>query len=184
MKLNLKDYQDKMKKTLDAYAQNLTSIRAGRATPDILSKVTVDYYGSPTAINQMAEVKVSDARTLVITPWDSTTLKSMEKALLASDIGITPANDGRVLRLVFPQLTEERRRELSKQVAKMGEDAKVALRNVRREANDKVKAMKKASETTEDEAKQSDKEIQDLTDKNIKEVDRITEAKTKEIMEI
>ncbi len=184
MKLDLTDYKEKMKKTLDAYSQNLTGIRAGRASADVLSKINVDYYGAPTAINQMAEVKVSDARTLVITPWDSTTLKSMEKAILASDLGITPQNDGRVLRLVFPQLTEERRRELSKQVSKMGEDAKVALRNVRRDANDKTKAMKKASEMTEDEAKQSDKEVQDLTDKNIKEVDRITEAKTKEIMEI
>ncbi len=184
MKLALNEYQDKMKKSLDAYMQNLVTIRAGRATPEILSKVTVDYYGTPTAINQMAEVKVTDARTLVIQPWDASTLKAMEKALLASDIGITPQNDGRVLRMVFPQLTEERRKELSKQISKMGEDAKVAVRNIRREANDKVKAMKKASEMTEDEAKASDKDIQDLTDRTVKEVDKITETKTKEIMAI
>ena len=184
MKLNLKDYQEKMKKTVEVYKQNLVTIRAGRATPDVLSKVTIDYYGTPTAINQMAEVKVTDARTLTVQPWDASTLKNMEKAILASDVGITPQNDGRVLRLVFPQLTEERRRELSKTIAKMGEDAKVAVRNIRREANDKVKAMKKASEMTEDEAKTSDKEVQDLTDRTIKEVDAVTDAKTKEIMEI
>lgn len=184
MKLNLQEYQDKMKKTIDVYRENLSTIRAGRATPDILAKVTMDYYGTPTPINQMAEVKVTDARTLTIQPWDTTTLKGMEKAILASDVGITPQNDGRVLRLVFPQLTEERRRELSKQISKMGEDAKVAVRNIRREANDKVKAMKKASEMTEDEAKASDKDVQDLTDKMIKEVDVVTEIKTKEIMAI
>ncbi len=184
MKLNLQEYQDKMKKTIDVYRENLSTIRAGRATPDILAKVTMDYYGTPTPINQMAEVKVTDARTLTIQPWDTTTLKGMEKAILASDVGITPQNDGRVLRLVFPQLTEERRRELSKQISKMGEDAKVAVRNIRREANDKVKAMKKASEMTEDEAKASDKDVQDLTDKMVKEVDVVTEIKTKEIMAI
>ena len=184
MKLDLTEYQVKMKKSLDAYAQNLVTVRAGRATPDVLSKVTMDYYGTQTPINQMAEVKVTDARTLTIQPWDASTLKGMEKAILASDLGITPQNDGRVLRLTFPQLTEERRRELSKSISTMGEEAKVALRNIRREANDKVKAMKKASEMTEDEAKISDKEVQDLTDKNIKEVERMTEVKSKEIMEI
>ena len=184
MKLDLTEYQAKMKKSLDAYAQNLMTVRAGRATPDVLSKVTMDYYGTQTPINQMAEVKVTDARTLTIQPWDASTLKGMEKAILASDLGITPQNDGRVLRLTFPQLTEERRRELSKGISKMGEEAKVALRNIRREANDKVKAMKKASEMTEDEAKISDKEVQDLTDKHIKEVERMTEVKSKEIMEI
>ena len=184
MKLDLTDYKAKMQKSIDSYTQNLLTVRAGRATPDVLAKVAMDYYGTMTPINQMAEIKVTDARTLTIQPWDASTLKGMEKAILASDLGIPPQNDGRVLRLTFPQLTEERRRELSKSIAKMGEDAKVALRNIRREANDKVKAMKKASEMTEDEAKLSDKEVQDLTDKSIKEIDRITDEKTKEIMAI
>lgn len=184
MKLELKDYENKMKKSIDSYVQSLSSMRAGRATPDVLSKITVDYYGSPTAINQMAEVKVTDARTLVISPWDSSTMKNMEKAILASDLGITPQNDGRVIRLVFPQLTEERRKEMAKQISKMGEDAKVAIRNIRRDANDAIKAAKKNSEMTEDEAKASDKATQDLTDKYIKEIDNITSAKNKEIMEI
>ncbi len=184
MKLELKTYEEKMKKSIDSYKQTLSSMRAGRATPDVLSKITVDYYGSPTAINQMAEVKVSDARTLVISPWDASTVKDMEKAILASDLGITPQNDGKVIRLTFPQLTEERRREMSKQISKMGEDAKVAVRNIRRDANDAIKAAKKNSEMTEDEAKASDKAVQDLTDKYIKEVDAVTTAKTKEIMEI
>ena len=184
MKLELKDYESKMKKSIDSYVQTLSTMRAGRATPDVLSKITVDYYGSPTAINQMAEVKVSDARTLVISPWDASTVKNMEKAILASDLGITPQNDGKVIRLVFPQLTEDRRKEMAKQISKMGEDAKVAIRNIRRDANDAVKLAKKNSEMTEDEAKLSDKSIQDLTDKYVKEIDSITSAKTKEIMEI
>ena len=184
MKLELKSYEEKMKKSIESYKQALSSMRAGRATPDVLSKITVDYYGTPTAINQLAEVKVADARTLVISPWDASTVKAMEKAILASDLGITPQNDGKVIRLAFPQLTEERRREMSKQISKMGEDAKVAVRNIRRDANDTVKAMKKNSEMTEDEAKASDKSTQDLTDKYIKEVDAVTAAKTKEIMEI
>lgn len=132
----------------------------------------------------MAEVKVTDPKTLVISPWDASTLKSIEKAILASDVGITPMNDGKVLRLVFPQLTEERRKEIKKKIAKMGEEAKIAVRNIRRDANDKSKLMKKNSEMTEDEQKQSDKQVQDLTDKYIKEIDTITEAKDKEIMEI
>ena len=132
----------------------------------------------------MAEVKVTDPKTLVISPWDASTLKSIEKAILASDVGITPMNDGKVLRLVFPQLTEERRKEIKKKIAKMGEEAKISIRNIRRDANDKSKLMKKNSEMTEDEQKQSDKQVQDLTDKYIKEIDTITEAKDKEIMEI
>ncbi len=184
MKLDLKPYEEKMKKSIESYKQTLSSMRAGRATPDVLSKITVDYYGSPTAINQMAEVKVSDARTLVISPWDASTVKDMEKAILASDLGITPQNDGKVIRLTFPQLTEERRREMSKQISKMGEEAKVAVRNIRRDANDAIKNAKKNSEMTEDEAKASDKSVQDLTDKYVKEVDNVTAAKTKEIMEI
>ncbi len=184
MKLATKDYEAKMQKSIGSYETELEGIRVGRANPAVLSKITVDYYGVPTQINQMSEVKVVDARTIVISPWDATTLKSIDRAIAASDLGITPANDGKVLRLTFPQLTEERRKELSKQVSKMGEDAKVAVRNIRRDFNDKVKDMKKKNEMTEDEQKQSEKEIQDLTDKYIKEIDAITTRKSKEIMDI
>ena len=184
MKLDTKEYDRKMKKSIEVYEETLSVIRAGRANTAVISKVTVDYYGSPTAITQMAEVKVADPKTLVIQPWDSTTLKSIEKAILASDIGITPQNDGKLIRLVFPQLTEERRKEIKKSLVKYSEDAKVAIRNIRREANDKSKAMKKNSEMTEDEQKQSDKTIQDMTDKFIKEIDALTAAKEKEIMAI
>ena len=184
MKLDTKDYESKMKKSVSAYTENLSTIRAGRATPDVLKKIEVDYYGAPTAISSIAEVKVSDARTLTITAWDKSIMRGIEKAIQTSDLGINPQNDGSVIRLVFPPMTEERRRDLSKQISKMGEDAKVAIRNIRRDANDKVKAEKKNSTMTEDEAKQSDKLIQDLTDKYIKEIDSVTAAKTKEIMEI
>ena len=184
MKLNTKDYEEKMKKSLASYSENLSTIRAGRATPDVLKKIDVDYYGSPTPISSIAEIKVTDARTLTITAWDKSAMKGIEKAILTSELGINPQNDGSCIRLTFPPMTEERRRELSKQISKMGEDAKVAIRNIRRDANDKIKAMKKDSEMTEDEAKQSDKLVQDLTDKFIKEIDGVTAAKTKEIMEI
>ncbi len=184
MKLDTKDYEVKMNKSLASYKENLSTIRAGRANPDVLKKVEVDYYGSPTPIASIAEIKVTDARTLTITAWDKSAMKGIEKAILTSDIGIHPQNDGACIRLSFPPMTEERRRELSKQISKMGEDAKVAIRNIRRDANDKVKAMKKDSEMTEDEAKQSDKLVQDLTDKFIKEIDSVTASKTKEIMEI
>ena len=184
MKLDTKVYEEKMKKSVASYSDNLSTIRAGRANPDVLKKITVDYYGSPTAISAIAEIKVTDARTITITAWDKSAMKNIEKAILTSDLGINPQNDGSAIRLSFPPTTEERRRELSKQIAKMGEDAKVAIRNIRRDANDKVKAMKKNSEMTEDEAKASDKTVQDLTDKYIKEIDGVTAAKTKEIMEI
>ena len=184
MKLDTKIYEEKMKKTIASYSENLSTIRAGRANPDVLKKINVDYYGSPTPISSIAEIKVSDARTLTITAWDKSIMKGIEKAILTSDLGINPQNDGSCIRLSFPPTTEERRRELSKQIAKMGEDAKVAVRNIRRDANDKVKAQKKNSEMTEDEAKASDKNIQDLTDKYIKEIDGVTASKTKEIMEI
>ena len=184
MKLDTKEYESKMQKTVSNYTENLSTIRAGRANPDVLKKINVDYYGSPTAIAAIAEIKVADARTIVITAWDKSAMKGIEKAILTSDLGINPQNDGSCIRLSFPPTTEERRRELSKQIAKMGEDAKVAIRNIRRDANDKVKALKKNSEMTEDEAKASDKNVQDLTDKYIKEIDRITADKTKEIMEI
>ena len=136
MKLDCTEFEAKMKKSVSAYESALADIRAGRANPGLLDKIDVDYYGAPTKINQMAEVKVSDARTIVITPWDGSTMKKIEKAILASDLGITPQDDGKVIRLSFPQLTEERRRELTKQVSKLGEDAKVAIRNIRREANE------------------------------------------------
>ena len=184
MKLETKEYEAKMQKTIASYTENLSTIRAGRANPDVLKKVNVDYYGSPTPIASIAEIKVADARTIVITAWDKSAMKGIEKAILTSDIGIHPQNDGSCIRLTFPPMTEERRKELTKQIAKMGEDAKVAVRNIRRDANDKVKAMKKNSEMTEDEAKLSDKSIQDLTDKIIKDIDAITASKSKEIMEI
>ena len=184
MKLDTKEYESKMQKTVANYQDNLSTIRAGRANPDVLKKIAVDYYGSPTPISSIAEIKVADARTIVITAWDKSIMKGIEKAILTSDLGINPQNDGSCIRLSFPPTTEERRRELSKQISKMGEDAKVAIRNIRRDANDKVKALKKNSEMTEDEAKSSDKSVQDLTDKYIKEIDGVTAAKTKEIMEI
>ena len=184
MKLDTKDYEAKMKKTIASYNDNLSTIRAGRANPDVLKKITVDYYGSPTAISSIAEIKVTDARTIMITAWDKSAIKGIEKAILTSDLGINPQSDGTAIRLTFPPTTEERRKELSKQISKLGEDAKVAIRNIRRDANDKVKADKKNSVMTEDEAKQSDKLVQDLTDKYIKEIDGVTALKTKEIMEI
>ena len=184
MKLDTKEFEAKMKKSIEAYKNELDTVRAGRANAKVLDRISVDYYGTPTPINQLGTISVPDARTLVIQPWDSTILKDIEKAILASDIGITPANDGKLVRLVFPQLTEDRRKELKKQVSKLGEDAKVAIRNIRRDAMDKAKDMKKNGEMTEDEQKASEKSIQDLTDKYIKEIDVITASKEKEIMEI
>ncbi len=184
MKLDTKEYEVKMQKSVANYSENLSTIRAGKADTAVLKKVMVDYYGSPTAITSIAEVKVADARTIVITAWDKSIMKGIEKAILTSDIGINPQNDGSCIRLTFPPMTEDRRRELSKQISKMGEDAKVAIRNIRRDANDKVKALKKNSEMTEDEAKASDKSVQDLTDKYIKEIDRISADKTKDIMTV
>ena len=184
MKFDTKPYEEKMKKTIESYRENLSSIRAGRANPDVLKKITVDYYGSPTAISAIAEIKVVDARTIVITAWDKSAMKNIEKAIMTSDLGIHPQNDGTCIRLNFPPTTEERRRELSKQVSKLGEDAKVAIRNIRRDANDKIKTMKKNSELTEDEAKSGDKAVQDITDKFIKEIDSITAEKTKEVMAV
>lgn len=184
MKLDNKQYEERMKKSISSYEENLTSIRAGRANPMLLNGVSFEYYGAPTPINTMADIKATDSKTVTIVPYDPFTLKAIEKAILASDIGITPANDGKAIRLVFPQPTEERRKELSKQVQKAGEDAKVAIRNIRRDAIDKCKKMKKDSEMTEDEQKTSEKEIQDLTDKYIKVVEDVTARKIKEIMEI
>lgn len=184
MKLDTKEFERKMKKSIDVYIDTLATIRVGRANAAVLNGITVDYYGMETPINQMAEIKVSDAKTLMILPWDATTLKSIEKAILASNIGINPQNDGKALRLAFPPLTEERRRELKKQVSGMGEDAKVSVRNIRREGIDAAKDMKKAGTMTEDEQKQSEKLMQDLTDKYTKEIDKITSEKETEIMSI
>ena len=184
MKLDTKAFEDKMKKTIAVLEEEFACIRIGRASARVLDKITVPYYGTPTAVDSVATVKAVDARTLAITPWETNMLKELEKAIQASDIGITPQNDGKCLRLVFPALTEERRKELTKQTAKMGEEAKVAVRNIRREANDKAKEMKKNSEMTEDEQKASEKIVQDLADRYVKEVDAAVEKKNKEIMEL
>ncbi len=184
MKFNTQEHEAKMKKSVESYAKSLSTLRVGRASPDVLSKITIDYYGTPTPIQQVAEIKVSDARTLTVNSWDKSQLKAIEKAILASDLGLNPQNDGSAIRITFPPMTEETRRNMSKQVSKMGEDAKVAIRNIRRDANDAIKAAKKANEMTEDEAKQGDKAVQDLTDKYIKEIDNVTAAKERDIMEI
>ena len=184
MKLDTKAYEEKMKKSISAFESDLDVIRAGQANPQLVNRVTFEYDGAPTPITNMADVKASDAKTVTIAPYDPSTLKAMEKAILASDIGITPVNDGRVIRLVFPQPTEERRKELVKQVQKLGEEAKVAVRNIRRDANDVCKKMKKDSEMTEDEQKASEKAVQDLTDKYIKVIDDVVARKSKEIMSI
>ena len=184
MGYNTKDIESKMSKSVASYEQNLATIRASQANPAVLNRVTFDYWGSPTEITSMADVRVSDAKTLTITPYDKSTLKAIEKALLTSDIGITPNNDGTVIRLIFPQLTEERRKELAKQVQKMGEEAKVAIRNIRRTANDEIKKQKKDGILTEDDVKDAEKKVQDITDKFIKNIDTISAAKEKEIMKV
>ena len=184
MKLEIRDFEEKMKKCLAATEREFSSVRAGRANASILDRVTVDYYGSPTPINQLAQIATPEARMLVITPWDASSVKDIEKAILASDIGITPANDGKTIRLAFPQPTEERRKELTKQVSRLAEDGKVAVRNVRRDAMDKIKAMKKNGEMTEDEQKISEKEVQDLADKYVKSLDAMAQEKSKEIMSV
>ena len=184
MKEVLDNTKERMGKCINALESELGTIRAGRANPTVLDKITVDYYGVPTPINQMASVSVAEARILVVQPYDDSQLKPIEKAIQASDLGINPANDGRVLRITFPQLTEDRRKELCKQVSKICEDSKVAVRNVRRDGMDKIKAKKKANEITEDDVKEAEKDIQKLTDKFIEQIDKIGEVKNKEIMAI
>ena len=179
-----KTYEAKMNKTIDSVRSDFASVRAGRANASVLDHVSVDYYGAPTPLNQIASISSPDPRSLVISPWDHSLLRAIEKAIQTSDLGINPQNDGKVIRLVFPQLTEERRKELSKQVRKYGEAGKVAIRNIRRDGVDKIKAMKKKSELTEDDAKQYEKELQDLTDKKIKEIDALTAEKEKELMSV
>ncbi len=176
--------REKMEKTIASLKYDYNGIRAGRANAAVLDKVQVDYYGCPTPINQMAAISVPEARILAIQPWDTSTLSLIEKAIQASDIGINPSNDGRVIRLVFPALTEERRKQISKEVAQLAEDAKVGIRNIRRDCIDKIKAKKKNSEITEDDQKYAEEKIQKITDEFIKKVDEIADAKTKEIMEI
>jgi ribosome recycling factor len=173
-----------MQKTLSAYEANLANIRAGQANAGVLNRVTFEYYGSPTPVNTMADIRMADSRTLTITPYDASTLKAIEKAILMSDIGINPSNDGKMIRLVFPQVTEERRKELKKQIQKMGEDTKVIIRNIRRDANDDIKKAKKDGELTEDDVKNAEKKVQDLTDKFIKEVDNCSAKKEAEVMAI
>ena len=180
----IKKADEKMSKSVSHLETEFSEVRAGRANPSVLDKVRVDYYGAPTAINQIAAVSVTEARTLVIQPWDTSVLRKIEKAIQTSDIGINPQNDGKIIRMIFPPLTEDRRKEIVKEIAKMGEDAKVAVRSVRREAMEKLKAMKKKSEITEDDQKNGEKKIQDITDKNIKTIDSLTEKKQKQIMEI
>ena len=180
----IKNTEEKMIKTLGVLDRDYKSIRAGRANVSVLDRITVDYYGSPTPIQQMAAVSVPEPRILMIQPWDASTLKDIEKAILVSDIGINPQNDGRVIRLSFPPLTEERRKEIVKEVKKVAEDNKVAIRNTRRDALEKLKGLKKANTITEDDEQNGEKKIQNLTDKYCKEIDTLAAAKEKEILEI
>ena len=184
MEEKLKVYEDKMNKTLDNLQSEFASIRAGRANPHVLDKLRVDYYGTPTPIQQVGNISVPEARMIVIQPWEKSLLKAIEKAILTSDLGINPSNDGSVIRLVFPELTEERRKDLAKDVKKKGEAAKVAIRNIRRDANDTFKKQEKANEISEDDRELAEDKIQKLTDKMIEKVDKAVEAKTKEIMTV
>ncbi len=180
----MEELKQRMEKTLDSFAEKLAEVRAGRANPAILNRVKVEYYGTPTPINQVAGVSVPEARTIVISPWDKSILGEIEKAILASDIGLNPNNDGSVIRLNFPDLTEERRKELVKEIKKMSEDSKIALRNIRRDGIDDYKAKEKASEITEDDLRNAEEDIQKLTDKYVGLVDSAVDAKEKEIMSI
>ena len=184
MNVDFKEFNRKMEKTLDVLADNFGAVRAGRANAKVLDRISVEYYGSETPLNGVATISSPDARTLVIQPWDTKLLKDIQKAIQVSDLGINPQNDGRVIRLVFPQLTEERRKELTKQVKKYAEDAKVAMRNIRRDGMDYVKKLKKNNEITEDDQKKAEKDLQDMLDKFIKRVDDATAAKEKELMAI
>ena len=182
--MSLDGMKEKMQKVIDSLEDNYSEVRAGRANPAILNKVKIDYYGTPTPINQVAGISIPEARLIVIQPWDVSVLKEIEKAILASEIGINPNNDGKVIRLAFPELNEERRKEIVKDIKKMAEEAKVALRAIRREGIDKAKEEQKQGNITEDELKQAENEIQKLTDKNIEEVDKILAVKEKEVMSV
>ena len=178
------EFESKMKKTAEVLKTQLASVRAGRANAAVLDQITVDYYGVPTPIQQVASVSVPDPRSLLIQPWDASVLKGIEKAILASELGINPQNDGSVIRLTFPQLTEDRRKEIVKEIKKMAEDSKVAIRSIRRDAIDKIKKMQKASEITEDDLKNGEDELQKITDEFIKEIDAAASTKEKEVMSI
>ena len=181
------DYQnlkERMEKTINVFSEKLSEVRAGRANPAILNKVKIDYYGTPTPINQVAGISVPEARMILIQPWDASVLKDIEKAIIASDIGINPNNDGKVIRLVFPELNEERRKELVKDIKKMAEEAKVAVRAVRRDGIEEAKAEQKEGNITEDELKQAENEVQKMTDKSVEEIDEILAKKEKEIMSV
>ena len=184
MQEHLKLYEDKMEKSLDVLLDEYASIRAGRANPHVLDRLRIDYYGTPTPIQQVGNVTVPEARMIVIQPWEKSLLKEIEKAILVSDLGINPTNDGNVIRLVFPELTEERRKDLAKDVKKKGEGAKVAIRNIRRDAMDSIKKMEKAGDISEDDLKQGEEKIQKINDKMIEKVDKAIETKTKEIMTV
>ena len=184
MSEKVKEYSDKMDKTIDHLQNEYATIRAGRANPHVLDKLRVDYYGTPTPIQQVGNVSVPDPRTIQIQPWEKSILKDIEKAIQASDIGINPTNDGNVIRLVFPELSEERRKDLAKEIKKKGEDAKVAVRNIRRDGNDAFKKLGKSEDISEDEIKQLEDELQKLTDKFIKQVDQMVDEKSKDILTV
>ncbi len=184
MSVELKQFEDKMNKTVENLANDYTTIRAGRANPHVLDKITVDYYGTPSNLQSVANISVAEARTLVIQPWEASLVKEIEKAILLSDLGLTPNNDGKVIRLSFPELTEERRKELVKDVKKKGEDSKIAIRNIRRDANDLAKKQQKANEISEDEQKDAETSIQKMTDEYVSKIDKMIDEKSKEIMTV
>lgn len=184
MSVELKQFEDKMKKTVENLANDYTTIRAGRANPHVLDKITVDYYGTPSNLQSVANISVAEARTLVIQPWEASLVKEIEKAILVSDLGLTPNNDGKVIRLSFPELTEERRKELVKDVKKKGEESKIAIRNIRRDANDLAKKQQKANEISEDEQKDAETSIQKMTDEYVSRIDKMIDEKSKEIMTV
>lgn len=184
MQEQLKKAEERMNRRLDHMCQDFSEIRAGRANPAVLDKIKVDYYGAPTPVNQLAAVSVTEARTLTIQPWDVSVLKQVEKAIQTSDIGINPQNDGKIIRLIFPPLTEDRRKEIVKDVQKIAEETKIQIRNVRRDTIEKLKALKKTGDLTEDDLKLGEKKTQDLTDKFVKNVDKISADKQKEILEM
>ena len=184
MNADLNQFKEKMEKSVDSLASEYSTIRAGRANPHILDKISVDYYGQPSSLQSVANISVAEARTLMIQPWEASLIKEIEKAILTADLGLTPNNDGKVIRFTFPELTEERRKELVKDVKKKGEGAKVAIRNIRRDANDMIKKQQKANEISEDEQKDAESEIQKLTDQYVSQVDQMIEEKSKEIMKV
>ena len=181
---DIREYEEKMKKSVENLREDYTTIRAGRANPHILDKIKVDYYGTPTSLQQVANISVPEARMIQIQPWEASLIKDIEKAILVSDLGLTPNNDGKVVRLIFPELTEDRRKELAKDVKKKGDNAKVAIRNVRRDANDAIKKENKAGDISDDEAKNLEDEVQKLTDKYVAQIDKAIEVKSAEILTV